>query len=375
MGINRFIRRHYWVKAVAISLLAFILSWFVAYDFTSLSFFAPLEKASDFIASDFYAMVADSRVVKKYDSRISVVSIDNLSRYEIAEVLDTLASYDPQVIACDVIFQERGDDTDVALAESMSKFRKIIRPEIDYTEGEDNSKDSRMAGTSVYDMLSNAIPGVVNLEVPSIRSVVREFRNDGFAAKAVENFDEEAYKELIQRNHQKESINYSSSEFDVLSAQEALENPALIKDRLVFVGVTEDFSDMYATPVSESTPGILIHAASASTILSSEYIDKVPDWIEYLLAMLLCFSIVYAQHNVSATKVGNIIVRWLQVGFLVMLVVVGTMIYLHFNVSLDLTIPLLMVTLGLLAADLWDFASAIPFIVIMRKFRVCFIKN
>ena len=61
---------HKLFKAVGIALLAFVLSWFVAYDFTSLSYFAPLEKASDFIASDFYTLVADSRTVKKYDRRL-----------------------------------------------------------------------------------------------------------------------------------------------------------------------------------------------------------------------------------------------------------------------------------------------------------------
>lgn len=353
---------HKLFKAVGIALLAFVLSWFVAYDFTSLSYFAPLEKASDFIASDFYTLVADSRTVKKYDRKITVVSLDNLSREEIAAAFDTIAAASPAVTAIDLIFQERGDDTDILLAEAISSLGKVIRPVALGTE--EYEDDSRLSGNSIYDPLDNTEPGFVNLEAASVRSVIREFRPVAdslcsFPAAAVRAFDREAYKKLCARGNVTESINFSSSQFDIISPREAAAHPELIRDRLVFAGVVNDYSDMHATPVNESTPGILIHASAASTILSGNYIDSAPVWMEWIIAGFLSVMLILAQMKLSGTKAGNMLMRWIQVGILVTLILGGTVLFIHKNTTFDLTLPLLMIMLSLLASDIWAFAETV----------------
>lgn len=352
-------------KAAGVTLLAFLLSWVVAYDFTSLSYFAPLEKASDFIASDFYTLVANGSGVKRYDPDITVVSLDNLSRNEIADAFELIASAGPAVTAIDLILQCHGDDTDIRLMEAIASLGTVVRPEIYYPDNYTGVPDSRFAGTSIYEYLDNVYPGVINLETRTARGIIRDFRpifgeDKSMAAKAVELFNPGAFENLMSRGNQTEKINFESTEFDIITPDVISRHPETIKGRIIFAGVTDDLSDIHATPIDETFPGILIHAASASTMLQRCYINPVPKWIEWGIAMLLCILFILLHFRTSSIKGGDMIMRWLQAGMLVLMVVASTMLYLSTHYALDLTLPLLMIMLGLLADDLWTLAETMP---------------
>ena len=369
------------LKVCGIAVLAFCLSWFVAYDFTSLSYFSPLEKASDFLASDFYTLVADSRNVKHYESRITVVAIDDLSRPEIAETLRSIAVARPRVTAIDILFPER-DLSDTVLVNAMNMLGDVVYADLFMDEEEQPGN----APASLYDYVDAGVSGMVNLDATSVRSVIRSFNPrftdvdgnhfDSFAAAAVGIYAPEKYAELLARDKNSEIISFHSLEFDVLGADEVADNPELIIDRIVMVGAVADFGDIHSTPVDEATPGVFIHAYAAATILNGNYINPVPDWVEYALAMALALIFIVTQLTIGDTKPGNMVVRWLQVGLLILMVSVGSMVFISFNYSLDLTLPLLMVALSLLAVDIWEFAEEIPGIMLnlYGKFKLLYAK-
>lgn len=352
-------------KACCIALLALLLSRFVAYDITSLSYFAPLEKASDYIASDFYAQVAHGSNVKRYEERVAVVSSDKLERRQLSELFRHIAAGKPAVTAIDIMFDERGDDSDLMLLESIDALGKVVYPVAWSDGGIDNISDN-----SIYQYVDNATPGVVNLDAESVRSVIRtftpRFRNaDGdevpsFATAAVAVYDKKLTTRLARRANDHEQIDFSDTEFDVLTPDDLSHDPTIVKDRIVMVGDIADFADIHATPVNEAMPGIMIHAHAAATILSGNYVTEVARWLQWLIAFLVCLPMIYAQLTLEDSKAGNMTVRWLQVALLLLLIIVGTALYLNFRLSLDLTLPLLMVALGLLAADIWSFAETIP---------------
>lgn len=353
------------LKVCGIAVLAFCLSWFVAYDFTSLSYFSPLEKASDFLASDFYAFVADSRDVKKYEDRITIVGIDDLSRPEIAGTLRAIAAARPKVTAIDILFPER-DMSDTVLVNAMNMLGNVVYADI-FVDEEEQSEEFP---PSLYEYVDGGIPGMVNLDATSVRSVIRSFNPrftdsdgnnfDSFAAAAVGFYSPEKYARLLARGKSSEIISFHSLEFDVLGADEVADNPELITDRIVMVGAVDDFGDIHSTPVDDAMPGVFIHAYAAATILNGNYINPVPDWVEYMLAMLLALIFIITQLSIGETKAGNMVVRWMQVGFLLLMVSLGYMVFISWGYSLDLTLPLLMVALSLLAVDIWEFAEEIP---------------
>lgn len=353
------------LKVCGIAVLAFCLSWVVAYDFTSLSYFSPLEKASDFLASDFYALVADSRDVKKYEDRITVVGIDDLSRPEIAETLRAIASAHPKVTAIDILLPEH-DLNDTVLVNAMNMLGNVVYADIFIDEEEQPEE----VHSSLYDYVDAGVPGMVNLDATSVRSVIRSFNPrftdsdgnnfDSFAAAAVGIYSPEKHAGLLARDKASEIISFHSLEFDVLGANEVADNPELIIGRIVMVGAVDDFGDVHSTPVDDAMPGVFIHAYAAATILNGNYINPVPDWLEYVLAMALALIFIITQLTIGDTKPGNMVVRWMQVGFLVLMVSLGYMVFISWGFSLDLTLPLLMVALSLLAVDIWEFAEEIP---------------
>lgn len=353
-------------KACCVALLALLLSRFVVYDISSLSYFAPLEKASDYIASDFYVQVAQGRAVKRYEDRLVVVSSDHLDRRQLSELFTLIAEGKPAVTAIDIIFDERGDDSDLQLLESIDALGNVVYPVV-WSDGRDVENVSE---NSIYKYLKNAIPGVVNLDAESARNIIRSFspcfgnkanrQSLSFATAAVNVFNEKLCLGLNRRDNDHELIDFADAEFDVLSPDDIKEDPSIVGGRIVMVGDVADFSDIHATPVQEDMPGVMVHAYAASTILSGSYITELPRWLLWFIAFIVSVPMIYAQLSLEDTKSGNMIVRWLQVAMLLMLIIAGTALYLNSHISLDLTLPLLMVALGLLAADLWSFLSIIP---------------
>ena len=68
------------VKSVVITVATLLFSHVLVYDLMSVSFFSPMEKASDFRFSDFYTIVADDRAVSTLDDDIVIVPVDGLTR-------------------------------------------------------------------------------------------------------------------------------------------------------------------------------------------------------------------------------------------------------------------------------------------------------
>lgn len=353
------------LKIVGITALAFCMSWFVAYDITSLSYFSPLEKASDFLASDFYTLVADSRDVKRYEDRITIVGIDDLGRREIAETFRTIAAARPRVTAIDILLPER-DLSDTTLVSALNMLGPVVYAEV-FTGDEEQPEEAQ---PSLYDYLDAGQPGMVNLDATSVRNVIRSFNPrftdidgnhfDSFAAAAVRMYSPERYTRLIERGKSSEIIYFPSVEFDVLRADEIADNPELITDRIVMVGAVADFGDIHSTPIDEMTSGVLIHAYAAATVLNGSFINPVPKFLVYLLAMLLAIVFIIAQLTIASTKAGNVILRWMQIAVLLLLITLGYLAFVAWGYSLDLTLPLLMIALSFLAVDIWEFAEEIP---------------
>lgn len=350
-------------KASAITAVAFLLSWFMVYDFTSLSYFAPLEKASDFIASDFYTMVAGGLTVKEYDDRVAVVSVDGFTRAELSETFRAMSHAKPGVVAVDIMFEKRGDSTDIEIAESLSSLPAVVFP-VALNFDERNASPS----PSVYDYIDNGVPGVVNLDINSQRNIARTFKPIFVQSGAErESMAYAAVKELLGKAPAMDAtpgesmdINFTTMEFDCYSAQDVMENPGMVAGKLIFVGDMDNPADMHSTPLDEYTPGVMIHAYSASTLISGNYIHHVPRELIWILSACLSVLFIYAQLSLCDSKSGNMIMRWLQAGILLMLIFIGSILYVEKRINLDLSMPLTMIALGLLACDLWMMMETIP---------------
>ncbi len=348
-------------KAVVITIFTLLFSHVALYDLTSVSFFAPMEKAADFRFSDFYTLVADQRAEKKYEKDIVVVPLDGCDRREMAQAFSDIDFCAPAAIGLDVFFAPLRDAHDDPLAEVLSECDNLVLPVIAIEE----DGKARIVHQSCYDAEvtpSGGFAAINILGVEGERANIREFRNwfgtpedsvASLAAALVAIARPEAFKNLSERNYETEEISFASREFEVVYPDEILENQELIKDRIVLMGKLQDNADMHITPLHNFTPGLMIHAYITATILDGDYTNRLSEKENILLGAMLCFLVVWLNLHLMVTVMGPLLVRSLQVGLLYFMILTGTLTYIHWNVDLNFSYSILTVSLGVASCEVY----------------------
>lgn len=378
------------INTVFITALALLSAIWIRYDFTSLSFFAPFEKAQDFISSDFYALVADSETESLLQKDIVALDASNLNKTDLASALNCVASANPDVVVIDMLISDTGTSADSLLSSALSKLPNLVyaysgdeNPDIDNEYNVVDEEESAHPGEqqSIFLNIPHATPGACELNAFSIRDIIRAYSptirysendcKDGLALAAVKKFAPEKSKLLESRGNDSELIDFSTYRFyhDIPLA-EVTSDPELIEHKLVFIGNFSDLSDMRATPLNNETPGVMIHAYAACNILEENYYNPVSEWIEWILGIICCAIVLLMELLFKDFTGVNMIIRWTQGLLLLTLIFIGTYIYLEHHICLDLTIPLLMVFWGLFASDLVTILSSLPSVLRKTKNRI-----
>lgn len=351
----------YGVRVLGITLLTFLLSHFLIYDISSISYFAPMEKASDFSVSDFYQLVANRKDIRRLEENIVIVSIDSCGRKEISELIEAIDFCNPAAIGLDVFFNYSTTDDSLLIEAIESSDRLILPCSVQYDI--ESNKCTAVSGSFFDKQLKRKkIFAAVNLAGNTIQSVIREFRPffvyEGdtiphFATALLHMADEAAYNRLKQRGNDMEIINYPLNDFSILSPHEVLCFPEELEGKIVLIGSIHEQWDCHVTPVSAQMPGILIHAHSIATMLQAAYIHEIADWIVWGIAIALCIGVLLIQDTCEGSKYESLFMRIVQLMILYFIIVIGYYFYSKQQLSIDFAIPLLMVGLEFLARDIW----------------------
>ncbi len=348
------------VKASAITLLTLLFSHVAVYDLTSVSFFSPMEKASDFRFSDFYTLVANKRPVKELDGNIVIVALDGCDRAEMARAIDAIDYCGPAAVGLDIVFGPPLNPDDDPLSESMELCSNFVMP---ITIEEDST--GYFISNSYYDEIVSPSGGfaAINIqgedgELTTIREFKSDFDVDGSIIKSLPNAlaeikNPEAAQKLALRGKDVEEINFASREFEILTPSEILDNQESIEGKVVLLGKIHDAADRHITPLDNYMPGILIHAYTLATILEGDYTRTLTPLEDWLLAALLCFLIVRINIKLIDMVMGPLLVRTLQIGLLYFLILTGTIVYVKYNIDLNFSYSILTVSLGVAACEVY----------------------
>lgn len=348
------------VKATVVTLMALLFSHVVIYDLMSVSFFSPMEKTSDFRFSDFYTIVANERAEKELDSDVVLVGVDGCDRREMARVIDDIDYCAPAAVGLDIAFSLPPDSDDDPLAEALAACNNLVMPVMADDEG-------RIVHVSHYDSIVVPSAGFAAVNIQGTRdalATVREFTK-GFVADGGETIpalpvalvglaNPEAVAALERRKHSVEAISYVSREFETLRPDEILDNEEVIRGRIVLVGKLHDAGDLHVTPTDNFTPGLLIHAYTIATILSGDYTRRLTPYETYLLAGVLTMLLVWLNMWLDRTPLRAIWVRLMQLALLYLMIVMGTIAFIRFNVDLNFAYPMLAISLGVAMCDIYD---------------------
>lgn len=358
------------LKALGITAIAMILSVLLVSPFTATTstFFSSPEQ-SDFRFSDIFAQFADGRPVRQLDDRIVIVDIGNSNRHDIAETLLKLSLCNPKAVGIDVMFAHPGED-DSELVSAISLIPGIVMP-VDMGAVKTTSDGRYIFSETARECLSEPLPkeGIVHAAVnlPSSsetgRSRIREYMVQFPTAggEAVPSFplalaqaaNPAAAKKLLERGKDRGIVEYHSREFDIIPSDDIESNIDKIEGKTVIVGALNDSYDMHATPVNSYMAGTMIHAQALATILDGTWYETAPEWLDYFLAILVCYLIVLMCITIKS-PVKGILIRILQVLLLYLFVRVGYELFIESRLICNFSHTILMIAFGLFSVDLWN---------------------
>lgn len=346
------------LKALLVTVMALLLSHVAIYDLMDVSFFAPMQKASDFRFSDFYTLVANDRAERVLDDNVVIVSVDGCNRAQMAHALDDIDFCVPAAVGLDVSFNAPSDPYSDPLPQSLASCENLVMP----LELNENGQ----IVYSYYDSIVTPSAGFacVNIQGDSeSRATVREFCSvfevDGeylpsLPMAVVSLVDKEAANRLRKRSNADEAINYVSRDFLVIPFDSIIDHAAEIEDRVVLVGKMKDIADTHSTPISNFTPGLSIHAYTIATILSGDFTRRLSSFEMYLYAFLLCFFVGWLNIVIGDTPLGSLEVRFVQLLLLYCMILIGTWAFVCYNIDLNFAYMMLTTSLCVVACDIYN---------------------
>ncbi len=351
-------------KAVGITAIAYVLSLVLTSPFSASisSLFASGDKA-DFSMSDLFFEVADGRPVRQLEDRMVVLNIGNSNRYEIADILSTLALCGPSAVALDVNFELPGED-DSQLIDALRSLPNLVLP---VGVGEEANGFVITDKAFFLDSVPYAALGVVNFPTRQPGGTVREFARtfkmaDGShlpsLPMAVAGIADPKLTASLTDNSTPGIISYFSKEIPIVDQSELIDKAELFADKIVLVGSTGEAADLFPTPIRNRMSGLEIHAYALSSLLDGAPLRQMPSLADRLIGIAICFLMVFANISIKS-GIRGLVIRFAQLLALYLLVRIGYSLLVDHATVADFSYSLLMVAFGLFAVDLWNGSVAL----------------
>lgn len=350
-------------------IITFIVSQIVQYDIVSF-IGGSIKKQSNFELSDFYASVENNWAdVSNVDSNLVIVSIDGCSREQIASIIETVDYFGAKAIALDFLIVNQSQD-DSILIHSIKNCQNIILPyELEYNSS--NKTFIKADSTYFCSALTNAHYGCINLASNNFRDIIRtslpfcklntgEYM-DNFSAAILKIYSPQKYKFLKDMGNDPFNIRFHNIDFQTIKHNEIIseDNSPIFElesefyNKIVIIGALENRYDKHMTPIGE-VPGVYIHAATIHTILHDKYIRKSSDLVNQIIsiivaAIFLSF-VFYARTHFK--KRAAISIRLFQLIVLFSIFTIGVYVYSNWEIYINFTITLVMLSLGVLVFDI-----------------------
>lgn len=355
----------------------------------NLSVLNPLKLAlKDFDISDISYSDLDKDAEYNLDSNIVIINIGHADREGLSLLIDKTASYDPQVIGLDVVFEGPHEDPykDSLTRTTIAKHKNlVITNRIDWDDVKEPLKGQYFSDVTTHKGYANLV-GDSKTERNSIRlfsafEKINGTVHNSFPAALVKEYDEKAFRKLEKRHKPVDVINYSRhiNQYRIVEGDSLLLGlivPDYIKGKIALLGYIShdpnDIEDKVFTPMNEkfvgkSIPdmnGIVVHANIISMILEDNYVNKLPSWANWLIAIFLCwlhmsfFIRYYLENHIWF----HLVAKLAQVFSIILFSYLAIALFDWFNIKLDMKYSLVVI---ILAVDVIYFYEA--FAVWMHK--------
>ncbi len=254
------------------------------------------------------------------DTNVVLVNIQFRNRAEIGQMLDIINKYQPAAVGIDAFFRkEKGPAVDFPLAMAMSQTKNLVLVnELVVEEEGVECFDSLMYSNPMFnETAQNGFANVLTSSKGQGFRTVKEFypfqclkdtMYPNFSTKLVELANPEAYNRLLQRDHFKETINWTGNfrkfmAFDAHQILGEIGDLSVMKDKIVLMGYIgpqlgdRDLVDIFYTPQNPrvagraypDTYGVVVHANIISMIMDGKYIHQTPEIIVRLIQFIMVY--------------------------------------------------------------------------------------
>lgn len=300
--MKQFFHRDHWI----VTILAFVFMGILAYVTINIDFLNPVEQAfSNYSLSDMYYQIDRHGVEPEPSELITIVDMtDYYYRGDLAEIIMKINDMDPMVVGVDIIFEGIRDDAvgNELLQDAVQALgdKAVYTMKLkDYNEEKECFTDvtrSFFADSIKVNQGYANLPD--NMEARNIRDYTEiqqladstTFSFPLMVAKLVDNDIEPTDKTL--------HIDYSNVSFPVVKASEIDNYVELITGHVVMIGTMHEEQDMHLSPIGKMA-GLEMQTYTLKTILERKIITDVPEWLNYVLAFIVCFLIELSLYALS----------------------------------------------------------------------------
>lgn len=350
-----------YIMPLVVAILSLIILTISFNGFSIISLFSPVDGKSDFQLSDIYTKVANRRDISYCSDKVLVVASDNCNREELVRMIEAIDAMHPAAIGVDINFQRPTHDDSYMLS-VFDECQNLVLPLIVSYDVEKNLfvKDE-WNNSFLTEWLEEDKFSVVNMERYTTWGPIRSFRpfytiNDekipSFSMRLASLADKKSADAFINRGNESEYINFTSRIVEVIShsdiyAKDGTINHNIAKNiegRVVIIGDVNNSKDLFPTPHEDKMSGAIVHAHCVDTILSGDYIDIFPKWLNIILSVVLCYIFILLHILVEKyiDQGVDFLIRVVQILMMFVLYKIGCTLYAD-NYYVDVSLVLLMI--------------------------------
>ena len=304
------------------------------------------------------------------DTNLVIVNVGQANRQEIAAMVTQIDAQKPKVIGVDILFNGKKDTQgDSLLLNLFASNKKLV-----------GAFDINANGDRGYFYKQSLNKGFVNF-VGQDEGVIRHFtpienkeQLPAFAVAVLKIAAPESHGNLLKRKQHTEIINYKrkAEKYLVVNGTDLIQGkvaPTLFANKIVLLGyvanTVNDVEDKHFTPTNEkytgrSLPdmnGVFIHANIISMVQENDYIHKMPAWLMWSIAFLLCWlhMALFIKDYLDNHIWFHLLAKIAQIISAVFFVYIGLLFFHQFNTQMNMTMTLAAI---ILAVDVLYFYEA-----------------
>jgi CHASE2 domain-containing sensor protein len=329
----------------------------------------PMKTAlKDFDFNDMkYSKLVNDDKIKLDSTHIVIVNIGKADRGQIAEIINLVSPYKPKVMGLDALFVgERDSLKDLALREVFMNTPNLIaasylEPGDTFTIRKDFFDDAT-PNTGYVNFVSETI-GTRRLYTPF--EMVDNQKVPSFTSAIIKNYDSTKYNKLVSRHKEVESINYSRREnkYFIIQPHELsddLVDTARLRNKIVLLGYVNsdpaDIEDKLFTPMNEKFAGkalpdmngIVVHANIISMVLEENYINKMPKWTAWVIAIVIGWihMSLFIRYYLESHIWFHLVAKLAQVFSIILFAYLGIFIFNKFDLKIEMKYTLYVIVLA-----------------------------